>query len=119
MLMAQRFASTRATFTPGARRRRSGILVAPERRISSCVITKIAAPAFDSFCSFFETDVTGMVINSSRLSWDRSGPWGGCAQPGKAARAATRPRRGRDVFSPMAILFGLSAVEGTTLGYIG
>ena len=30
-------------------------MVAPERRMSSWVITKIAAPVFASFCSFFET----------------------------------------------------------------
>src|ERR1700722_19898920 len=93
MLMAQRFASTRATSTPGAKRRKSGMLVAPERRMSSCVITKIAAPVFDNFCSFFETEVTWMFIRSSRLTVERSGSWGACAQPKRPVSAITRARR--------------------------
>ncbi len=31
------------------------MLVAPERRMYSRVMTKIAAPVFENFCSFFET----------------------------------------------------------------
>ena len=33
--------------------------------MSSCVITKIAAAVRESFCSFFETEVTLMFIRSS------------------------------------------------------
>src|ERR1700733_2866753 len=93
MLMAQRFASTRATSTPGAKRRRSGIFVAPDRRMSSCVITKIAAPVFESFCSFLETEVTCMFIRSSRLAWDRSLSLGCGAKADEPMSVATSERR--------------------------
>ena len=43
MLMAQTFELICATFTPDTMRSKSGILFAPERRMSSCVITKMAA----------------------------------------------------------------------------
>ena len=43
-------------------RNRSGMFVAPERRISSWVMTKMAAAVFESFCSFFETEVTSTFI---------------------------------------------------------
>ncbi len=39
MLTAQRLFAKRATLTPGARRRASGMLVAPERSMSSRVMT--------------------------------------------------------------------------------
>ena len=93
MLMAQLLWSIRATFTPGAIRRRSGILVAPERRMSSWLITKIAAPVFASFCSFLETDVTWTFIRSSRLNWVRSrGDLGGLeiATPPPSTRMINR-----------------------------
>src|ERR1700690_3891892 len=79
MLTAQLLWSTRATLNPGTMRRRSGILVAPERRMSSWVITKIAAPVFASFCSFFETEVTWTFITSSRLNCVKSRAGGVCA----------------------------------------
>ena len=47
MLMAQVLVLIWATFKPGTMRKTSGILVAPDRRMSSCVITKTAAPAFE------------------------------------------------------------------------
>src|SRR5260370_15554124 len=53
-------------------RNRSGIFVAPECRISSGVITKIAAATSDSFCSFFETEVTSIFIRFSILTCVRS-----------------------------------------------
>ena len=59
MLMAQAFESTRATSTPGAMRRRSGMFIMPDRRISSCVITKTAAPALErAWSASSETEVT-------------------------------------------------------------
>ena len=71
-LMAQVLALICATSSPGTMRSKSGILVAPERRMSSWVITKIAAATCDNFCSFFETEVTSVFIRSSRLSLERS-----------------------------------------------
>ena len=65
--IAHLFSSIRATSSPGASRSASGMLRAPERRISSCVITKIAAAALASVCSRFDTDVTFRFIRSSRL----------------------------------------------------
>src|SRR5580658_1720223 len=53
---------------PGTILNKSGILVAPERRISSCVITKTAAATWASFWSSFETDVTCIFNRSSRLA---------------------------------------------------
>src|ERR1051326_3449183 len=50
----------------------SGMLLRPDRRISSCVITKMAAGEVTSFCSFLDTDVTSMFIRSSRLASVRS-----------------------------------------------
>jgi hypothetical protein len=61
-----------ATSIPGTMRKRSGMLVAPERAISSGVITKIAAATSDSFCYFFETEVTSMFIRFSILTCVRS-----------------------------------------------
>jgi hypothetical protein len=43
------------------------MFVAPERLMSSAVITKIAEAVRESFCSLFETDVTSTFIRSSRL----------------------------------------------------
>jgi len=42
----------------GTIRSRSGMFVAPERRISSDVITKMAAAVRETFSACFETDVT-------------------------------------------------------------
>ena len=65
--MAHLFSSMRATCTPGTSRRASGMLVAPERRMSSCVMTKMAAAASATFCVRLDTDVTCMFIRSSTL----------------------------------------------------
>ena len=67
-----RVVSMRATCSPGAIIRTSGRWVAPDRRISSWVITKTAAAVCESFCSFFDDDVTWMFINSSRLALVKS-----------------------------------------------
>ena len=79
------------------------MLAAPERRISSWVMTNIAAPVLDSFCSFFETEVTWMFIRSSMLACDKSGSLLFCAQPGQPASAATRARRRTNLLPPIAI----------------
>src|SRR6267142_789508 len=71
--IAHLFESMRATSNPGASLNASGMLLAPERRISSCVITKIAAAASATFCVRLDTDVTCMFIRSSMLSFVKSG----------------------------------------------
>jgi hypothetical protein len=48
------------------------MLVAPERRRSSWVITKTAAAAAEIGSARFETEVTSTSISSSRLSSVRS-----------------------------------------------
>src|ERR1700680_1189846 len=70
--MAQLLALICDTSKPGTMRSRTGTFVSPERRMSSCVITNIAAAACDIFCSFFETDVTSIFIRSSIDICDRS-----------------------------------------------
>src|SRR6202050_2329995 len=76
-------------------RSKSGMFVAPERRMSSEVITKIAAAARETFCSCFETEVTLMFIRSSRLSFARSlGGFCGHAEiAASAANAKTKHAR--------------------------
>src|SRR5882762_4607040 len=76
------------------------MVVIPERRISSCVITYTAAAVAESFCSFLDTDVIWMFISSSRLASAKS-RGGGCvcglpAQAGSArsdGNAASAARR--------------------------
>src|SRR3569833_43074 len=68
MLIAHELALICATLTPGTTRRRSGILLVPERRISSSEITKIAAPVLETDSSLRETEVTRIFIRSSRLA---------------------------------------------------
>jgi hypothetical protein len=48
------------------------MLLAPDRCISSWVITKIAAAASERFCSFLDTEVTWMFIKSSSGICERS-----------------------------------------------
>ena len=57
-LIAQLCESTRPTSRPGTIRSTSGMLVAPERRISSCVMTCTAAGESASCSSRRATDVT-------------------------------------------------------------
>ena len=62
----------RATSRPGTRRSSSGILVAPDLRISSVVIRVIAAAVWPSGSALRETDVTSTSINSSSVSFLKS-----------------------------------------------
>ena len=55
-----------ATLSPGAIRRASGMLRAPDRRMSSELITNTAAAVSKSFSFFFETDVTSAFSSSAR-----------------------------------------------------
>ncbi len=66
--------SIRATCRPGTMRRASGMLVAPERRMSSAVRAKMAADAFASFCGFFAAEVTSSCKISSILISVKSTP---------------------------------------------
>src|ERR1022692_803040 len=72
MLMAHLLELIWATSTPGTMRNRSGMQFAPDRAMSSAVITKTAEGVFDIFCSFLETEVTSMFIRSSRFKVVRS-----------------------------------------------
>src|SRR5687768_13173073 len=77
-LIAQVWESTLATCKLEARRSASGMLVAPERRMSSCVIIWMADAASESFSDLLETDVTSMSKSSSMLSFFRTlGDWAG------------------------------------------
>src|SRR6267143_5184071 len=71
--MAQLFALICDTVKPGTVSSSSGMFVAPDRRMSSCVMTKVAAAAWDILCSVFETDVTWMFVKSSMFIAARSG----------------------------------------------
>ena len=66
-LTAHEFELRRATCKPGTPRSASGIVVAPERRMSSLVTTLIAAAAELSVSAVRDTDVTSMSISSSML----------------------------------------------------
>src|SRR5437016_5261279 len=65
--MAQLPEPNRATFTPGANLRISGTFVAPERRMSSAVMTVTAAAVRDNGSAVRATDVTLISINSSSV----------------------------------------------------
>src|ERR1700678_3422222 len=90
MVTAQVLLSICATSTPGTMRRTSGMLVAPDRRISSWLITKTEAAVRASFCSFLETEVTGVFSNCSRLA--SANP--DCPQAAAAVSAATKANLG-------------------------
>src|SRR4051795_5647253 len=92
--------SIRATSTPGTSRRASGMLVAPDRAMSSFVTTKIAAGVFHTASGVFETEVISIspsCFKVRRLSAAVSGT-GVCAEafpapidsPLAQATAATR-----------------------------
>jgi hypothetical protein len=87
---AQLLELRRATWMPGTPRNASGKLVAPERRMSSCVTTAIAAAAPPSGSAVRETDVTSIWLSSRMLSFFRSlmSPVAGCANPGTATSIA-------------------------------
>src|SRR2546429_3630425 len=99
-LMAHWRESICATCRFAARRSASARLAAPERRMSSCVITWIAEAVCDSRSGRFDTEVTCRFINCSMLNFFRasadklgSGRWlaesGCCANPGRTKH--TRP----------------------------
>src|SRR2546422_11359535 len=67
--MAHWSESTWATSRFDTRRNASGRLVAPERRISSCVMTWMAEAVSDNFSGRFDTEVTSMSISSSTLNF--------------------------------------------------
>ena len=75
-VMAQVFELTRATSSPGAMRRASGMQVAPLRRIISLVITNTAAAERPTVPCSLVTDVTGMSIEGTTTgvlaSWSMS-----------------------------------------------
>ena len=68
-LMAHWRESTCATCKLVARRSASARLDAPERRMSSCVITWMAEAVWDSRSGRFETEVTCRFISCSILSF--------------------------------------------------
>src|SRR5256884_713471 len=70
-LMAHWRESICATCRLLARRSASARLAAPERRMSSCVITWIADAVWDSRSGRFETDVTSTLMSCSILSFLR------------------------------------------------
>src|SRR5437867_8932253 len=91
--MAYELALARATSRLGASLRASGRRVAPERRMSSPVITNTDAGASRSRSACFETEVTWMLPSSSILSSARSRDRGGSAEKaGAAAEARSAPR---------------------------
>ena len=86
-LIAQVLPSDWATCRLAASRSASGRLVAPERRMSSPVITVIAAAACESGSLRRETEVTSISISSSMLR-----PFSSGVRAGRLFRA--RARRG-------------------------
>src|SRR5437016_7282812 len=90
--MAQSCALIRATCRLSASRSASGMLVAPERRMSCAVMTWIEAAACRSRCGSLATDVTSTFINSSTLKRLSSPAAGACAVVSACACAAC-PRR--------------------------
>ena len=70
--MAHLLLSMRATSMPGTMRNSSGKVVAPERRMSSGVMTNTAAGDSPTVLSRLETVVTSTLMSSSTLSFFRS-----------------------------------------------
>src|ERR1039457_2978784 len=94
----QLLASIRATCRPGTMRSTSGMLLTPERRMSSCVITYTAPAVWLSFCSLRPGELTSKFIRVSRLASARSpGDCGGVSLAQQApARSITRGVAARD-----------------------
>jgi hypothetical protein len=95
-VMAYWLASARATWRLGARRSTSGRLVAPERRMSSLVMTKADAATSESRSARRDTEVTTTLASSSRLSRSRSlssGTADAIAGAAVAARPMARAQR--------------------------
>src|SRR2546422_3302049 len=86
-LMAHWRESICATCRFAARRSASARLAAPERRMSSCVITWIAEAVCDKRSGRFDTEVTCRFINCSMLNFFRASAdrleSGRCANPGR------------------------------------
>src|SRR6267378_3023333 len=95
-LMAHWRESTCATCKLEASRSTSGRLDAPDRRMSSCVITWIAEAVCDRRSGRFETEVTCRFISCSILSFFKASADGlesGCwanPDPGKQTRTNVR-----------------------------
>src|SRR5437899_12317180 len=86
-LMAYELALTRATSRLGASLSASGRRLAPERRMSSLVITKIAAGASESRSACRDTEVIWMLLSSSMLRSARSATRMVCAPaPAEASK---------------------------------
>jgi hypothetical protein len=101
--MDQSRAVTRATCSPGTSRSASGIELAPERRMSSCVTTKTAAVALEAGSGRREVEVmrirASSSISRSATSGAAAGSWAGAGDAiASAAQAATsRPGATRPV----------------------
>src|SRR6266511_3790935 len=95
--------STCATCRLVARRRASGRLEAPERRMSSCVMTWMAEAACDSLSGRFETEVTSRFISCSMLSFFNRAAESACwANPGSTRQ--TRPNVSSVAVAAAAVL---------------
>jgi hypothetical protein len=92
-LMAQSCALICANCRLSASRSASGMLVAPERRMSCAVMTWIEAAACRSRCGSLATDVTSTFINSSTLRRLSSPAAGACAVVSACACPACPSRR--------------------------
>src|SRR5258706_6761877 len=88
--MAQTLAFTRATCIPGTARNASAMLVAPSRLRSSLVSTMIAAGESNRLVWRLLTEVTLMLINSSR---ERSGGSLGGAEVSAARLVSVKMRQ--------------------------
>src|SRR5205809_7747532 len=96
-LIAYELALERATSRLGASLSASERRVAPERRMSSPVITKIAAGASESRSACRDTEVIWMLLSSSMLRSARSATRMVCAPTAAETRKTlkTRARRQR------------------------
>src|SRR6266581_1010898 len=105
-LIAYELALARATSRLGASLSASGRRVAPERRISSPVITKIDAAASESRSACRDTEVIWMLPSSSMLRSAMSTTRMGCALTAAEARKIlkTSARRQRALASIEQVL---------------
>src|ERR1700694_4737786 len=80
---------------PDTRRKASATEVAPERRRSSLLKTKMAAAASLRFSSFLETEVTLMLTNCSRVKSAGAFVESCCVQPRSHRHASARAKQSR------------------------
>ena len=121
-LTAHELELRRATCKPGTPRSASGIVVAPERRMSSLVTTLIAAAAELSVSAVRDTDVTSMSISSSMLSrfsatWRSHVLRCGCMSGGSRTTAqlpAPRERARREILRMTYPFESVSAVSSAS-----